>query len=306
MPHGSGVPTHVLLASPACPGPLDDAVAARGRSVYPLPPALGARAGHPRTAREVGIHVLKFGSSILSSPAAYRSAAEEVRGEVAGGAKAVVVVSAMGATTDSLLASARTVATSPPDSLVGALVATGEEASVALLAIALKAAGVPALGLPGWRLPIHTRGDLRDADPVAVDGQAILNALASHDAVVLPGFVGRDATGSTSLLGRGGSDLTALFLGHVLGATEVRLVKDVDGIYPADPKRFPGMAPLARATWSEARRIGGAVVQGKALAYAERNVLGFRVAAPGGTGTWVGARPSPERPILEAAGERPR
>ena len=238
------------------------------------------------------LQVLKFGSSILSSPAAYRSVAEEVRMEIAGGAKVVVVVSAMGATTDSLLDCARAVAASPPDSLVGALLATGEEASVALLTIALMAGGVPALGLPSWRVPIHTRGALRDADPVDVDGEAILTALATHDAVVLPGFVGLDATGTPSLLGRGGSDLTALFLGHVLGAAEVRLVKDVDGIYPADPKRHPGLAPLARATWAEARRVGGDVVQDKALAYAERHVLDFRVAAPGGKGTWVGARPA--------------
>lgn len=275
MLHGSGVPTHPVVAFPTCPGPADGVLAAD---------------------TEVSIRVLKFGSSILSSPAAYRSVAREVRTEVAGGAKAVVVVSAMGATTDSLLACARAVAASPPDSLLSALLATGEEASVALLAIALMAVGVPAMGLPSWRVPIHTRGALRDADPVDVDAQAIFAALETHDAVVLPGFVGLDATGTPSLLGRGGSDLTALFLGHVLGALEVRLVKDVDGIYPADPKRFAGMAPLARATWEEARRIGGDVVQSKALAYAERHVLDFRVAAPGGKGTWVGGRPAPAAP----------
>lgn len=274
-----------MLSGSGIPGP--PPVAFSGRDEL--------RDGSSAAGREAGIHVLKFGSSVLSSPAAYRAAAEEVRAEVAGGARAVVVVSAMGATTDSLLACARGIAASPPDSLVGALLATGEEASVALLAIALMAAGVPALGLPSWRVPIHTRGALRDADPVDVDAHAILAALASHDAVVLPGFVGLDATGAASLLGRGGSDLTALFLGHVLGAAEVRLVKDVDGICPADPKRFPGMKPLSRTTWEEARRVGGGVVQGKALTYAERHVLGFRVAPLGGKGTWVGGRPSPAR-----------
>ncbi len=252
----------------------------------------------------MSIHVLKFGSSILTGPVAYRSVAEEVRAEVAGGAKAVVVVSAMGGTTDSLLAYARAVAPSPPDSLIGALLATGEEASVALLAIALMAAAVRARSLPSWRVPIHTRGALGDADPVHVDAEAIIAALESHDAVVLPGFVGLDATGASSLLGRGGSDLTAVFLGHMLGATEVRLVKDVDGIYPVDPKRFPGTEPLSRATWDEARSVGGGIVQDKALAYAERHILGFRVASPGGRGTLVGGRPAAMSSDRAQIGER--
>ena len=281
MSNGSGVSGRPVAPLPACPAPGEDVF-------VPDNPA--------------GLRVLKFGSSVLADPPAYRSAAEEVRAEVAGGAKVVVVVSAMGATTDALLARARAVATSPPDALVGALVATGEEASAALFAIALLAVGVPALRLSSWRLPIHTRGDLRDADPVNVDAGTIVAALESHDAVVLPGFVGLDASGAPSLLGRGGSDLTALFLGQVLGAAEVRLVKDVDGIYPADPKRVRGLAPFSRTTWEEARRVGGGVVQNKALAYAERHVLGFRVAPLGGGGTWVGGRPARMRPGGAALG----
>lgn len=272
MSNGFRATVHRVVASPNCLPPRD---------------VLAAADIH------LNIHVLKFGGSILANPSDYRSAAEEVREEVAGGAKVVVVVSAMGATTDALLASARAITSSPPDSLLSALVATGEEASVALLTIALVTAGVPAVGLPSWRLPIHTRGTLKDADPVDVDAEALAASLRSHDAVVLPGFTGRDVTGAVSLLGRGGSDLTALFLGHVMGASEVRLVKDVDGIFPADPKHCPGMAALSCATWDEARRVGGGVVQHKALAFAQRHDLAFRVASPGGSGTWVGGRLAP-------------
>ncbi len=234
------------------------------------------------------VHVLKFGSSVLARPSAYRSVAEEIRAEVAGGASVVAVVSAMGDTTDDLLAAAREVAPSLPDDLMGSLLATGEEASVALLRLALATAGVRAVGMSFWHLPVRTRGPLGSADPVAVDARRIETAFTTHDAVVLPGFVGVDATGVTSLLGRGGSDLTALFVGHALGAAEVRLVKDVDGIFPADPKRFPNIAPLRTATWTEARRTGGGVVQDRALRFAEHHRIPFRVAAPGGTGTWVG------------------
>lgn len=235
------------------------------------------------------LRVLKFGSSVLARPEEYGRAAGEVRAEVAGGCKVVAVVSAMGRTTDQLLAAARTVAQAPSDALVAALLGTGEEASVALLAMALDAREVSVSAFTRTTLPIRTRGPLQDADPVDVDAERILSVLESVDVVVFPGFVGVDAAGSPSLLGRGGTDLTALFLGHALGAAEIRLVKDVDGIFPGDPGEKPDAAPFAYLSWEGARRIGGGVVQEKALAFAARHGLGFRVAAPGGRGTWVGA-----------------
>ena len=241
------------------------------------------------------VHVLKFGSSVLAGPHDYPVVAEMIGRMVARGCAVVAVVSAMGDTTDSLLAAARSVATALPDRLMGALLATGEEASVALLTLALAGRGVPAVGFNTWRLPIRTRGSLSDADPVAVDATRLRATLASHDAVVFPGFVGVDATGVPSLLGRGGSDLTALFLGDALGAAEVRLVKDVDGIFPVDPhgSRSPvmhpcdgpdarlgdGQTPCSELTWEEARAIGGGVVQSKAIDFAERRKLDFRSSA---------------------------
>ncbi|MCY4398761.1 MAG: hypothetical protein OXE96_05355 [Gemmatimonadetes bacterium] len=235
------------------------------------------------------VYVLKFGSSVLGGPEGYRGVAEEVGREVARGRKVVAVVSAMGETTDRLLAAARAVTSTPPNALVGALLATGEEASVALLTIALGDVGVAATGFTRARLPVRTRGALADASPVAVDTGRITSTLEYYDAVVFPGFVGVDVTGAPSLLGRGGSDLTALFLGRAVGAAEVRLVKDVDGIFPADPVQGRGLRPFRRLSWAHARDIGGGVVQEKALGYAERNGIRFRVAGMGGRGTWVGA-----------------
>ena len=249
------------------------------------------------------VHVLKFGSSVLAGPQDYPVVAEMIGHKVARGRAVVAVVSAMGDTTDSLLAAARSVAPALPDRLMGALLATGEETSVALLTLALAGRGVRAVGFNTWRLPIRTQGSLCDADPVAVDAAQIRATLASHDAVVLPGFVGLDVTGVPSLLGRGGSDLTALFLGDALGAAEVRLVKDVDGIFPVDPRRrgpgphlcdgpdarpAEGQAPCSQLTWAQARTIGGGVVQSKAIDFAERRKLDFRVTGLTGQGTRVG------------------
>lgn len=247
------------------------------------------------------VHVLKFGSSVLAAPDGYRIVAGHVRDEVARGRKVIAVVSAMGQTTDALLASARAVAPRPPDALVSALLATGEEASVALLGIALADIGVPSTGFTAARLSVRTRGALWDAEPVDVDTGPIAAALDCSDVIIVPGFVGVDVTGVPSLLGRGGSDLTALFLGHAMGAAEVRLIKDVDGIYSADPRATGatgatgGLAPLRTVSWDHARRIGGGVVQDKALRFAASHGLAFRVGALGGCGTWVG---TPRRPSL--------
>jgi len=248
--------------------------------------------------------VLKFGSSVLARPDDYREAAGVVADEVARGRKVVAVVSAMGRTTDRLLAAARTVTDVPPAEQIGALLATGEEASVARLDLALVACQVRATGVSASEVPVRTRGALDDAEPVHVDAGRIHRALENRDALVFPGFVGRDASGVPSLLGRGGSDLTALFLGDALGASEVRLVKDVDGIFPEDPDGRSDLAPYAALTWDSVRRLGGGVVQEKAIDYAERRQMCFRVTGTGGEGTWVGppvATITPREPWLSTA-----
>lgn len=242
----------------------------------------------PAPSAAAPLSVLKFGSSVLAKPDDYRDAAKVIAAEVARGRKIVAVVSAMGRTTDTLLAAARSVAPAPPDSQVGALLATGEEASVALLTLALVANGVRAAGVSAARVPVRTCGALNDADPVHVDTGRIRTALQTRDALVFPGFVGVDVSGVPSLLGRGGSDLTALFLGDALEASEIRLVKDVDGIFPEDPDGRDGIAPYPALTWASARRVGGGVVQPKAIDYAERRRVRFRVTGPGGAGTSVG------------------
>ncbi len=247
-------------------------------------PGPGAHAAAPAVPP---IHVLKFGSSVLADAARYGPVADAIMVQVARSRKVVAVVSAMGDTTDRLMAAARAVASIPPEAQLGALLATGEEASVALLAMALASRGASVRGFTASSLPVRTRGALVDADPVHVDAARIRRTLADADVVVLPGFVGIDVTGIPSLLGRGGSDLTALFVAHSLGADEVCLVKDVDGIYAHDPRRHEGFSPLRRLHWNEVRRIGGGVVQEKALHFAAHHGLAFRVASLHGRGTWV-------------------
>lgn len=232
--------------------------------------------------------VLKFGSSVLEGAAGYVAAAAEVAREVEAGRRVVAVVSARPGSTDALLGSAAPLAARPPERLVSRLLATGEVASVALLAIALSSRGIDAGVLDAAGLALRTSGPLLDADPIDVDVAALNAALERCSVTVVPGFVGVDPDGEPTLLGRGGSDLTALFLADRLDAVECRLLKDVDGVYAADPAVDPD-APVFRSTsWEVVLEVGGTLVQGKAVRFARERRRAFRVAALGGVGTWIG------------------
>ncbi len=225
--------------------------------------------------------VLKFGGSVLRDELHVRAAAEEVARVVHHGARVVAVVSALEGTTDALLARAKTFAPQPQPFATAQLLATGELACAALLGLALDSIGVRAETLDTARAGLRTQGNPLDATPVECDSPGVTEALGRARAVVVPGFAGRDEQGRTTLLGRGGSDLTALFLAHRLGAS-CRLVKDVDGLYEWDPSR-PGTRPRRFATlpWSAALELDGTIVQHKAVRWAREHRLPFEVGALG-------------------------
>ncbi len=124
-----------------------------------------------------------------------------------------------------------------------------------------------------------------------VDELPVRLALAQFSVAVVPGFIARFADGRTALLGRGGSDLTALFLAHRFRAGRCRLIKDVDGLYESDPNAEGASQPRRYRSihWQDALRLKTAVVQHKAIRYAARQGQAFEVAASGGNdGTKVG------------------
>lgn len=223
------------------------------------------------------IIVLKFGSSVLRDENDLPSAVHEIYRWWREGFQVVAVVSAFGDTTNELNRRAQSVCTQPNDAFVAQLLATGEAASSALLGLGLDRAGIPVTVLDAENVRLSTDGPTLDAHPTSIDTARLLYALESS-VVVLPGFVGKDRSGQTTLLGRGGSDLTALFLAHRLGAV-CRLIKDVDGLYTSDPNAGPSAARFARVSYATAARVGGAVVQRKAIDFAERNRLKFTVSS---------------------------
>ncbi len=228
--------------------------------------------------------ILKFGGSVLRDELHIRAAAEEVFRVVERGSRVVAVVSALDGTTDVLLEKARAYASKPHDFATALLLATGELTSAALLGLALDALGVRVETLDAAAVGLGTTGDPLDASPTSLDTEAVSAALSRARVVVVPGFVGRDEHGRTTVLGRGGSDLTALFFALHLGGA-CRLVKDVDGLYEWDPAAA-GARPRRFATlsWGGALSLDGTIVQHKAVRMAREHRLGFEVGCLGGSG----------------------
>jgi len=233
--------------------------------------------------------VLKFGSSVLASPEALPLAVHEIYREVRAGRQVVAVVSAIGNTTDRLLARARRVPPEPPGPFLADLLATGEAESVSLLAMALDRAGIPARGLRAGELGVMTDGPHTNATPVSVNTHGLRQTLAVVPVLVVPGFVGRNPRDETTLLGRGGSDLSALFLAHALEA-DCRLLKDVDGLYEWDPACIgPKPRRYRQIRFDHALQLDGGVIQHKAVHWAQERDFCFDVGRCNGpVGTRVG------------------
>lgn len=229
------------------------------------------------------IIVLKFGGSVLRSEAEVRVAVHEVYRWARKGWKVVAVVSALKGQTDALIERATHFGAAPLERARALLVGTGELVSASLLGMALDRAGLATAVAPPWAIGLRARGPALDAEPVSLDTDAFGALLARHDAVVAPGFIAIGEDGGLVLLGRGGSDISALFIASELRAKRCRLVKDVDGLYEWNP----GDATIAtargsprrydRVSWAEARALGGRIIQEKAIKLAERKGLTFEV-----------------------------
>jgi len=252
------------------------------------------------------IVVLKFGGSILRGPEQLEAAAAEVARQRALGARIVAVVSAFQGRTDALERTARALVAGTRNEAeaapaeVARLLASGETESAAAFLLALRRVGLAADILEPARVGPTCTGDPLDAEPVALHVAAFHAAFERAPVVVLPGWVGRTADGHTAVLGRGGSDLTALFVAHRLAAARCVLYKDVGALFERDPaldaQPRRHARRLAHASFSDTLdlvRSGAGIVQAKAVLFAEQYGWPFEIAALGGsTGTYVGHGPT--------------
>jgi homoserine dehydrogenase len=224
--------------------------------------------------------ILKFGSSVLRSEDDLPKAVHEIYRHWRDGAQVIAVASAFGNTTDQLMQRAKKVCEHPDESVLPSLLATGEAVASSLLTLALKKVGIPVRLLDEIQAQLRTVGGHTDATPVEVDAARLIDE-SRRAVVIIPGFVGRDENGESALLGRGGSDLTALFLAHQLEA-QCLLVKDVDGLYTSDPAGgLANASRFAEASYETALRLGSQVVQTKALRFAADKKVRFTISSVG-------------------------
>ncbi len=200
----------------------------------------------------MGIVVQKYGGSSVATAEHIKAVAERVKKAHEGeNLNLVVVVSAMGKTTDRLVSLASEVARSPSPREIDQLLSTGEQQSVALLAMALHDRGVAATSLSGSQAGMKTIGRYGSGLISEIQPERMHNLLAENHVVIVAGFQGMNALGDVMTLGRGGSDTTAVALAATLGADRCEIYTDVEGIYTADPRIVPEARRIPEISSSE-------------------------------------------------------
>jgi len=221
----------------------------------------------------VGLIVQKFGGTSVGSVERILKVAEKIIETKIQGNDVVVVVSAMGKSTDVLVDLAKQLSDDPPDREMDMLLTTGEQVSIALLAMALQSKGYPAVSLTGWQAGIVTESIHTKARIEQIDNSKIMNHLQKGRIVIVAGFQGVTAHGEITTLGRGGSDTTAVALAASLKADLCEIYTDVVGVFSADPRVVPTARKLAEISFDEMlelARLGAGVLHPRAVDCAKK------------------------------------
>ena len=245
--------------------------------------------------------IQKFGGSSLAGPERLRRAASIISGARRQGHAVIAVVSAMGDTTDDLLALAHTLTPDPPPRELDALLGTGEQQSAALLAITLDSIGEAARSLSGAQAGIFAAGAHGDGRIALLLPRRLLETLDEGRVAVVCGFQGLDAEGDLITLGRGGSDTSAVAIAAALRADRCEIYTDVDGIYTADPRILPEARYLPEIDYEDMLRLaeaGSQVLHGRSvrLAMEQGVTVTLRSSFTGGGGSVVRRLDEAERP----------
>ena len=224
--------------------------------------------------------VQKYGGTSMGSPDRIRNVARRVARWKAQGHQLVVVVSAMSGETNRLLALAKDVSPVPDSRELDVVISTGEQVSIALLAMALKDIGVKARSYTGGQVRIETDSSFTKARILNIDDVNIRQDLENDTVVIVAGFQGTDAQGNITTLGRGGSDTTGVAIAAALGADECQIYTDVDGVYTTDPRIVPEARKLDRITFEEMLELaslGSKVLQIRSVEFAGKYKVKLRV-----------------------------
>jgi aspartate kinase len=225
----------------------------------------------------MGIIVQKFGGTSVATPERIHKAAEKVAAAKKAGHQVVVVVSAMGHTTDELVDLAKKVwgdkPGQPPKREMDQLLATGEQVTIALIAMALAAQGHEAISFTGGQIGLITDENFSKARVKEIDHQRISHELAKGKIVIVAGFQGVTATGDITTLGRGGSNATLVAIGAVLKADVCENYTDVAGIFTADPRIVKNARLIKEISYDEMMElssVGASVLQTRAVEFAKK------------------------------------
>jgi aspartate kinase len=224
--------------------------------------------------------VQKYGGTSVGNPERIQAVAERIKRFRGQGHDVVVVVSAMSGVTDSLIKLAKSVHSDPPARELDVLLATGEQQTIALLAMMLDKIGCPALSYTGHQVHIRTDSAFGKARIMQIDEKRIHEDLKKGLVVVVAGFQGVDEDGNITTLGRGGSDTTGVALAAALKADECQIYTDVDGVYTTDPRIVPQARRLDRITFEEMLEmasLGSKVLQIRSVEFAGKYRVPLRV-----------------------------
>ena len=237
--------------------------------------------------------VQKYGGTSLGDTERIRSAAKRAADQGGQGHKIVIVVSAQGDTTDQMIEKAVRINKHRAAREMDAYLASGEQMSASLLAMAIGALGCGAVSLTGWQAGIHTDGVHGNAKILRVDPERIYRELEAGKIVVVSGFQGVDSDGDITTLGRGGSDTTAVALAAYLQADKCQIFTDVDGVYDRDPRIFPDAQRFDRISYEKMMALienGAQVLHDRSVEFARKYGIAVEVlsAFTGKPGTIVG------------------
>lgn len=236
--------------------------------------------------------VQKFGGTSVADAGKILAAARRAIRAHREGNRVLIVVSARGHTTDELIALAREITDRPPAREMDMLLATGEQVSVALMAMAIQSLGVPAISFTGAQIGLvtdsfHTKARIRN-----ISTQRMEQALDEGKIVIVAGFQGVDEQYNITTLGRGGSDTTAVALAAVLGADACEIYTDVDGVYTTDPRVVPEARKIDRISYDEMLELaslGAGVMHSRSIEFAKKFGVPIHVRSSfsDAAGTWI-------------------
>lgn len=220
----------------------------------------------------MGCIVMKFGGTSVGTVDKILKVAQRVLKEQKKGHEVVVVVSAMGKTTDDLVSLANEISTSPSRREMDMLLSTGEQITISLLSLAIMKLGGEAVSYTGWQAGILTESIHRNARIIDIDSTKVYRQLKDGKIVIVAGFQGIDEFGEITTLGRGGSDTTAVALASALSAERCDIYTDVDGIYTSDPRTVKTARKLPEISYDEMlelAHLGAGVLHPRSVEFAK-------------------------------------